>query len=37
MKKALKKKILKKSGLIYLYNGEVGALNNCSCNTKVGC
>lgn len=36
--KRLKKKI-KNWYLVKVsfYNGEIGALNNCDCNTKVGC
>ena len=37
MKKLSKKIKVKSYKMINLYNGEVGALNNCNCNTKVGC
>lgn len=37
MKKLTKKKRNNISSMVLLYNSEVGALNNCSCNTKAGC
>ena len=37
MRKLKKKRKVKSNYLVGLYNGEVSALNNCSCNTKVGC
>jgi hypothetical protein len=37
MKKLSKKIKVKSYKIINLYNGEVGSLNNCNCNTKAGC
>lgn len=37
MRKLLKRIKNKNVHMVNLYNGEVANLNNCSCNTKVGC